>query len=300
MLCACASAGSASAATLGFEAYIGGAYIDYTAAPGEVNNLTVTSRMINGTSYLTFSDPGNRIKPDRSHSSADTFQTLTQCVFLGDRATCPEYTNGWKVILGDGDDSVTLDPTGNDFYGSEWTVIDGGDGADTLSGDWVPSASITLVGGPGDDHLISDYDGWMFGGPGADTMDYVSSYYTGGGVSYVGQGRDGVSVTLDGIANDGAPGEGDNVGAHIRRLEGSEGDDVIVANGLGSHVLYGRAGNDRLDPAGGWGDVYGEEGDDTIPANDGANQTISCGDGSDSVLYDPVDVLSADCEVAPG
>src|SRR5439155_7052495 len=82
------------------------------------------------------------------------------------------------VDLGDGDDSVVLDS----LYG-------------------------TIKGGPGDESLVAD--GAVFdGGPGADLMRARHAF--GSTVSYASRTAP-VRVTVDGVSDDGEPGEGDDV-----------------------------------------------------------------------------------------
>jgi hypothetical protein len=54
-----------------------------------------------------------------------------------------------------------------------------------------------------------------------------------------------VTITLDGVADDGEAGEGDNVGADIERATGGSGDDLIVGNAA-ENFLLGGPGNDVL------------------------------------------------------
>jgi hypothetical protein len=74
------------------------------------------------------------------------------------------------------------------------------------------------------------------------------------------------------------------------RLFGHRGGDRLLG-GAGADVLVGGAGRDRLE---------GGPGNDRINARDGAADSISCGPGTDTVLKDVVDTVSADCsDVAP-
>ena len=60
-------------------------------------------------------------------------------------------------------------------------------------------------------------------------------------------------------------------------------------------MLAGGDGNDTLDGRGGTDEYFGEVGDDTINAHDGAAERISCGNGNDVANNDPVDII-AECE----
>src|SRR5206468_1541500 len=71
-------------------------------------------------------------------------------------------------------------------------------------------------------------------------------------VSYEGH-QQGVNVFLNGAADDGNPGEHDNL-MHVEGVFGSEGSDLLVGNsarntldgGFGNDVVNGRGGNDIL------------------------------------------------------
>ena len=87
----------------------------------------------------------------------------------------------------------------------------------------------------------------------------------------------GGTVDGDGVTGD----EGSNT------LRGGPGDDT-VAGGGGDDILDGGTGADVLS---------GDAGDDIVLARDGETDRISCGDGVDSVVADPQDVVAPDCEV---
>jgi Ca2+-binding RTX toxin-like protein len=118
------------------------------------------------------------------------------------------------------------------------------------------------------------------GGPGSDTA-------SGGNVvvSYVGRVA-GVRVTPDDVADDGEPGEGDDVGSDVPVIMGGDGPDELhaagplVAGGSGDDLLVGWA-----DPGPEAGDVprltlRGDAGNDTIQGGPGA-ELIDGGAGDD-------------------
>ena len=72
----------------------------------------------------------------------------------------------------------------------------------------------TYVGGPGADAL------WLTAHPG------------------------GIAITLDGSANDGNQGEGDNVGADIEEIQGTNGNDVFTG-GPGDDSSWATAATTR-------------------------------------------------------
>ena len=72
-----------------------------------------------------------------------------------------------------------------------------------------------------------------------------------------------VTVTLDGQANDGFLGEGDNIHPDVEAVVGSSGNDVLIGNGKANH-LYGGSGKDRLEGGGGNDLLAPGSGDDRV------------------------------------
>jgi Ca2+-binding RTX toxin-like protein len=143
------------------------------------------------------------------------------------------------ITLGDGDDSADV-PGG---------LLVGGPGADTLRGRGDTYTHVRFDGGPGADVMSTE------GGPGH--------------VIYEGRPR-GVDVTLDGVANDGEAGEGDNAGAGVANVLGSDHADLLDARGVSAR-LVGNGGDDRL---------IGSPGPDSLEDGPG-NDTALGGDGND-------------------
>ena len=111
-----------------------------------------------------------------------------------------------------------------------------------------------------------------------------------------------MTVTLDGIADDGPAGAGDNILPDVENVTGSIGHDRIEGDGDGNVINPDRgrdvvetgAGDDRVlaqdirrgaDP--GHGDT-----DAASPERD----VIRCGPGRDDVYADDIDSVSGDCE----
>ena len=139
-----------------------------------------------------------------------------------------------------------------------------GDGDDSLAS----GVGGTLDGGPGDDQIQSGGEfSTLSGGPGADLLDATAS--RGAAVTYADH-TDGVTVRLNGVADDGAAGEGDNVLGPVTGITGGSGNDDLQA---GEHAggLFGGDGNDVL---------TGSPEGDTINAGEG-NDTVAGGDGND-------------------
>jgi Ca2+-binding RTX toxin-like protein len=164
----------------------------------------------------------------------------------------------------------------------------GSPGPDTLVGTPRDDA---LYGGAGDDVLrgLAGNDD-LDGGAGADT-------FAGGpgndAVSYADATR-GVTVTLDGRANDGAPGEGDDVGKDVEDVYGGPGDDTLTGTGA-ANTLDGGDGNDTITGGKGVDGLYGGPGDDVIDSRDGQVDVVDCGPGTDTVNADGVDAITG-CE----
>jgi Ca2+-binding RTX toxin-like protein len=202
-------------------------------------------------------------------------------------------------FAGGGDDSV--------YAGSGDDVLHGGDGADRLFGglgnDQVlgEGGADAANGGPGDDVID--------GGAGNDDLERCAQCASGqddaggGADSYVGgPGVDklwldghpgGVTVSLDGLANDGLPGEGDNVGTDIEAIEGTAGNDFFVGS-AGPDTFSGGLGNDEAHGGGADDDLYGGSGDDRI-YGDAGNDKLQGANGADLVDGGPgIDQLYGD------
>lgn len=261
--------------------------ISYKAVPGEANRVTVSQ---DGDSY-TIVDPGASI--DISAAAARCNRVDTSQV------TCAVPASyALKVDVEDLDDSAIVSAT-------TAAKIDGGAGNDSLAGG---SGSDKLVGGDGNDH--------MRGGLGADR-------YTGDGGSSTGSSAadlvdysdysQPVTVTPDGIGDDGAAGELDNVDTDVESAVGGSGDDHLTANAAGG-TLSGGPGNDTLKGSGTADALNGGEGADVLNGGEGADsfasgagsdevfsrdsvgENVSCGDDADFVTADFMDAVAADCE----
>ncbi len=173
----------------------------------------------------------------------------------------------------------------------------GGPGPQTLE---AVAGTDTLSGGPGDDFMVNGSGATTFhGGKGVDEASFFGE-------------TDGISVTLDGVANDGAPGEGDDVGTDVEIVFGGQGDDHLMGNAkantllgyLGDDVLNGMAGKDTLGSGTGsmdGSDVFiGGAGVDTVDEFHIGNLVLSIdGVANDRVAGDPsegVDNIHTDVE----
>ncbi|MBE2318844.1 hypothetical protein DVA67_022910 [Solirubrobacter sp. CPCC 204708] len=320
-------AAAARASTIGHDA--GG--WTFAGAPGERNALTLSEQ---ADGALRFSDDGASITV---HPPG--------CTRVDVRAvSCPPAPV--RVALADGNDTFGLHRVGAAFP----LTVDGGDGDDQLTGD-ILAKDKTFLGGPGNDLLdgasgndvlrggagndilwgdagadqLHGEDGddqlkpdngkapapdFVDGGPGIDKIDdwveLAASTYPR------------LNVTLDGVADDGRPGEGDNivnvekaepkVSGHFVLTDGPD-DWYVMANlDSGASTILAGGGNDRIvgeDAAetidGGAGDDYleggrrsdvlrGGPGRDLIVADE---SEITCVWGPDSCLIFGDDVIDA-------
>jgi Ca2+-binding RTX toxin-like protein len=195
-----------------------------------------------------------------------------------------------ELRMGDGANTVHVNghvPATITGVGASSNQFLGGQGNDVLVGDFNKDK---LDGGFGDDRLIGGGgDDELQGGTGADElrgelgndslnggMDVNGDDLIGGAgadsATYTGRSI-GISVSLDGAANDGALGEGDNVGTDIERVHGGSGDDRIVAQaGLVTNALYGYRGNDTLVGGGAGDSLDGGQGSDSISGGAGLDE----------------------------
>ena len=256
-----AGAPTAHAASVG----VARSAITFEAAAGEANRVSVTT----APGVFRLADAGADISPGFGCRSLAA--NAVECERRGvERLT---------VRLGDGDDRLTAN------VGIS-TTLSGGDGDDLIEG---TEADDLIRGGPGADTILGG-DGFdtLSGGTGADVL-------SGGTdatareipleldlVSYTGT-TGGVSVTLDGVADDGEPGEGDNVLPDVEIVAGGRGDDTLVGNDAFLNAFGGGGGADTLDGGGGEIDIlFGERGSDDIRGGSGED-IVEAGRGADRV-----------------
>jgi Ca2+-binding RTX toxin-like protein len=192
---------------------------------------------------------------------------------MGDDGEPSEGDTVWwdfeSVLGGAGDDLIH----GNDLA----NVLDGCDGDDTL------------LGYGGNDVFDAEDSGGCDGTTGGDLID------GGMGVDEVTYARRSAAVVvqLDGVANDGGPGEGDNL-VNVERVRGGEAGDTLVGSARGE-MLDGGPGNDYITGLDGDDLLRGGPGDDGLYGGAGPD-VLDGGDGFDfcSVGPDGLDTIS--CE----
>jgi Ca2+-binding RTX toxin-like protein len=198
-------------------------------------------------------------------------------------ATC----NGLPVTIpGTGGNDVLTGTDGND-------VIAAGAGNDTIAG---LGGNDTVCPGPGNDTVN--------GGTGRDT--FVSEAVPDGRDVFIGGAPPGgqvdtvlysarttpVNISQDGVANDGAAGENDNVTADVQQVVGGSAGDVLTAGTGQQYYLRGGAGNDTI--TGNWS-LVGDAGNDTLTMAGTGSASLFGGTGTDTLTGGPVrDHLSGD------
>jgi hypothetical protein len=294
-------------------------------------------------------------------SVRDSFSSVITgppCSNRDDRtAVCPYQADRYKLYVfgGDGNDELALVAKDDGRFSTEQPVLGGDEGNDV----------IRILAGPGAQLQGNEGDDRLFGGSGADLLvdgpgnDEIDASGGDDGVlldpgSSVphqpatdrdvvsgGSERDrllfraisGVTVNLDGVANDGVPGESDNIANDFEIIQGTEGPDTITAVGRaprqgidifglggndvitgasGNDSIFGGDGDDRIDPGTGRDQVKADAGNDTVVSRDaprGATEdkdtlftdAVSCGDGTDRLEPDALDFaaiapFNRDCE----
>lgn len=181
------------------------------------------------------------------------------------------------VSTGGGNDYVRLRRADGTRAVSVPATLSGGNGNDTL------------IGGEGNDSLVgSDGNDWLDGRGGSDVLSGSAGIDT---AEYSSR-TVGVVVVLDGVGNDGAPGEGDNVVAE--NVVGGGGNDQFngdasgnLFNGnAGNDTLVGGAGNDTLIGGIGQDVLFGQDGNDFFTARETLVDQLSDGPGIDSAIVD--------------
>jgi len=307
--------------------------IRYSAEAGEVNrvNASATPPISAETPVpgrVDFSDPAG-INPGPGCSRPDpTDSTRASC-------TVPAADIfDTEIRLFDGADHARITGAFNRLV-----LMEGGEGADDLGASSagvnpVDPPTVTFVGGRGNDV--------MSGGPGLDTFieDQAGNgadVFNGGAgdadtVSYRRRNR-GLRLSLDGRANDGAPGEGDQIRSGVEgivggpradrisgnrsanglfggggedRLSGGSGGDLLEAGpgrtrdrldgGRGDDLVVGNSGSNRVKGGPGFDRIKVGRGADRIDARDRATDDISCGGGRDLLRIDRLDFFVRGCE----
>ena len=258
--------------TFAADVSVQGGTLVYTDWGGEqVNNPTLSFQG----GLLRVDDTTATLDPGSGCTSVDS-----------NTVTCdPSGVTAYSASLGSSGGEVETFVADSLSPGITTGTIGGGNGPDLLRGG---SVAESINGGAGVDDIRGGAgDDVLNGGIDADP-DLIDGASGEDRVLYSGRSQP-VTVTLDGNADDGVAGEGDNVLQSVETVVGGLASDRLVGTS-GSQTLIGGPGRDRFKASGG---------DDVIRANDGGIDTvIDCGLGHDRAFIDAgVDVAPVGCEV---
>jgi Ca2+-binding RTX toxin-like protein len=172
-----------------------------------------------------------------------------------------------ELTLGDGNDSAT------NTTSEESVLANGGDGDDTLEGGptvdiFTGGAGRDLVNGNGGDDLLGD---------GSTDLQEPDVFNGGAGIDRISYGGEsvGVTVDLDGSADDGRAGEFDRVGADIEHITGGQFPDRLTGNAR-ANELFGNGDDDVLIGLAGFDMLFGGPGTDTCDLGRGGGSAFGC------------------------
>jgi iron transport multicopper oxidase len=187
------------------------------------------------------------------------------------------YSDNEIVWGGAGNDTITGNVKGETLFGRGGNDrLVGLGGNDTLVGG---PGNDTLVGGDGNDRMLTDTGADDFqGGNDFDTVDY-------------GDRTRALSLSRDGIRNDGEAGENDFIRSDVEDLRGGLGNDLLIGSATADDVLEGWGGKDELRGNGGNDTLDGGTSDDKLLGGTGndalrgasGNDSLSGEDGDDSL-----------------
>ncbi len=202
-----------------------------------------------------------------------------------------DYLNGRggnDTIIGDLGVDRLVGGSGGDLLegGAGSDVLLGGDGDDRLRGDAATDpvgGNDTLDGGAGDDDEYG-YRGndTFIQGSAANGQDLILGGL-GTDLATYSQRSSAVRLTLNGLYDDGAYGEGDRLGGDVENLRGGKGADTLIGNGL-ANLLTGGGGKDILSGLGG---------NDTFQSVDSLVDTLLGGTGTDRAHRDTADKVNS-------
>src|SRR5436305_1744540 len=220
-----------------------------TASTVQLDGPTLTYDAAPGdATRLTLSSAGDTLTVTGTGATVTAGPSCTSA--SSTKPTCPAAgVAAMAVSTGDMNDTASVSGT--------WipTTFDDGPGPDAMTGG---GAVDTFVAGAGSDTYR--------GGGGQDIVDYSSRTAP-------------LTVSLDGLANDGEAGEKDNVGSDVDVVIGGSAGDAITGSG-GSNDLYGGPGDDLLHGGSGNDRLFGGTGTDNL-GGDGSNDTLDGGSGGD-------------------
>ena len=252
---------AAPAAAQAADVSVTGNTLSFAALDGETNDLNVS---LAGGFYTLVDLGGTPVT-----AGAGCVQVLPAT------ATCAQGTINALILDGrDHADTITVVP------GTAVATISGGAGDDVLTGG---SGIDTLNGGADADRLDGGGGNDTVNGDSGDDTFLAGSGATGNDVFNGGTGIDladyssrsaSLLLSIDGVANDGAPPEADNIKTDVENVTGGSGNDALLG-GAPANVLVGGGGEDSLD---------GEAANDVLDGGADAD-VFTGGAGTDTVTY---------------
>ena len=251
------------------------------ARPGKANVINIA---LSNTTF-TVRDTGDDVVAGPGCESIDAH--TARCVAFGqpvridtgdlDDTVVAPFPLPTDVSAGSGNDTITTGSAADELRGGLGNdQLTAGAGADLLDGNL---GADVMKGQSGRDTLLgvgrADEADVLSGGPDTDIADY--------------SGRDeDLTISLDDVANDGEPGEQDNVRNDVEEIEGGDGGDTLTGSnmvavtnrllgGPGGDTLVGRAGPDRM---------FAQEGNDVLDGGSG-NDDLDGGPNADTIIGGP-------------
>jgi Ca2+-binding RTX toxin-like protein len=234
-----------------------GAYLRYTAAAGQTNQLVVTEdeHYTGDGSFVFLIDDVVPITAGTGCGYPDsTDQTKVSCTVSNLLESQDPY-NVATLSLGDGNDTVAYRNTAE--QGFFLNTIDLGAGNDKSTDTGAVDVN-TVYGKTGNDTISLLGNGIADAGDGNDTVyaDGTFAFVNGGNGNDVLKGGAGAQDLYGDAGND--------------TIYGGTGSDALFG-GPGSDVLYGNSGADRLYGNSGNDKLYGGAGKDTLSGGPGKN-----------------------------
>ena len=221
--------------------------LQVVAAAGKANNISVSTDVAGN---VLVSDTGDVVRVDGG-----------LCAQVNAHQVRCEGVIFVRIFAGDLDDTITNTSAVS-------THQSGGPGRDILRGG---VGGDSLAGGLGDDTAFGNGGDDSFQADGIDGRDSFSGGAGSDTAAYNNRGA-AQTITLDGVANDGTAGEGDNLRGDVENVLGGAGADRITGNGAANEIrggfgddvintVDGIGGNDILSAAGGTDTCTSDSGD---------------------------------------
>ncbi|GAA4961570.1 hypothetical protein GCM10023225_01490 [Kineococcus glutinatus] len=317
--------GSTSATTVratgepGERDYHGGAIADNsawfswtpsTSGPGVIRLRDVSGGLAPGIGVYTGTNVAGLTGVGEGATRADftaTAGTTYRIAVDGNGGSTGGFVLEWLIATCEGQPATIVGTgafngtAGNDVIIGSTAVdtVNGGGGDDRICG---LAGNDVINGGPGNDRLFGQDgdDQFTVTGAASDGTDLVSGAGGSDLATYTGRTA-ALSLSLDGVSNDGLPGENDRLTTDVERVTGGSGPDTITgssaANTLlgagGNDTVFGRGGNDGINGGTGNDRLLGEDGNDRLNLVDGVsgNDRGDGGAGTDTGSLDSGDVL---------